>query len=127
MSHSYAVCGEENDLFVDPSGGRRQQFTEDCAVCCRPNLITITVDDDGEVELEVTQERSLRDVTTPAPRSCVHPEIITRDPELPTQRLHDVSRQSIAFPHAGQLGKVIDVAPEVNDDGPTVWPSIDGE
>ena len=43
-------------MFVDPSGGRRQTFTEDCTVCCRPNMITLTVDDDGDVQLQVTQE-----------------------------------------------------------------------
>jgi hypothetical protein len=36
--------GEENDTFVDPGGGARQVYTEDCAVCCRPNLITATLD-----------------------------------------------------------------------------------
>ena len=51
-----AFCGEENEVFVDPSGGRRQTFTEDCTVCCRPNMITLTVDDDGDVHLQVTQE-----------------------------------------------------------------------
>jgi hypothetical protein len=51
-----AFCGEENELLVDVSGGRRQSFTEDCAVCCRPNLITLVVDEDGVVELQVTQE-----------------------------------------------------------------------
>jgi hypothetical protein len=56
VSYRCAFCGEDNDVFVDPSGGRHQTFTEDCAVCCRPNLITITIDDDGEVELDVTQE-----------------------------------------------------------------------
>ena len=55
MSYRCAFCGEANDVFVDPSGGRHQTFTEDCAVCCRPNLITLTIDDDGEVELDVTQ------------------------------------------------------------------------
>jgi hypothetical protein len=56
VSYRCAFCGEDNDLFVDPSGGRRQTFTEDCAVCCRPNLIAVTIDDDGEVELDVSQE-----------------------------------------------------------------------
>jgi hypothetical protein len=42
--------------FVDPGGGARQVYTEDCAVCCRPNLITVTVDADGDPQLEVTQE-----------------------------------------------------------------------
>ena len=56
MPYRCAFCGEENEVFVDASGGRRQTFTEDCAVCCRPNLLTITVGEDGEVELEATQE-----------------------------------------------------------------------
>ena len=56
MTYDCVFCGEENDLTVDPSGGRRQTFTEDCTVCCRPNLITLTLDDEGDVEVEVTQE-----------------------------------------------------------------------
>jgi hypothetical protein len=51
-----AFCGEENDLDVDPSGGRRQTFTEDCAVCCRPNVIKLVLDEDGEAAVEVSQE-----------------------------------------------------------------------
>ena len=56
MEYDCAFCGEVNDLFVDPSGARRRTFTEDCTVCCRPNLITLTVDDEGDVALEVSQE-----------------------------------------------------------------------
>ncbi len=56
MTYSCAFCGEDNDLLVDPSGGRRQVFTEDCSVCCRPNLITLALDEDGDVLLEVSQE-----------------------------------------------------------------------
>jgi hypothetical protein len=56
MTYGCAFCGEENDLFVDPSGGARQTFTEDCTVCCRPNLITMVFDADGDVELQVSQE-----------------------------------------------------------------------
>ena len=56
MEYGCAFCGEENEVFVDTSAGRRQTFTEDCTVCCRPNLITLTIDDDGEVDVEVTQE-----------------------------------------------------------------------
>jgi hypothetical protein len=44
MTYACAFCGEENDTFVDPGGGARQVYTEDCAVCCRPNLITVTLD-----------------------------------------------------------------------------------
>ena len=56
MTYACAFCGEENDAFVDPGGGARQVYTEDCAVCCRPNLITVTLDADGDPQLEVTQE-----------------------------------------------------------------------
>ena len=56
MTYACAFCGEKNEVFVDPSGGDRQTFTEDCTVCCRPNLITLAVDDDGEVTIEAVQE-----------------------------------------------------------------------
>jgi hypothetical protein len=56
VEYGCAFCGEDNEVFVDPGGGRHQTFTEDCTVCCRPNLITLTVDDDGDVAIEVTQE-----------------------------------------------------------------------
>jgi hypothetical protein len=56
VEYACAFCGEENDVSPDGSGGRRQRFTEDCTVCCRPNLITLTFDDDGDVEIEVSQE-----------------------------------------------------------------------
>jgi len=56
QAYGCAFCGEENEVFVDASGARRQRFTEDCAVCCRPNLITIDIAFNGEVSLEVEQE-----------------------------------------------------------------------
>jgi hypothetical protein len=55
MMYSCAFCGEDNDVLVDPSGARRQTFTEDCTVCCRPNLITLVFDGD-DVRLDVVQE-----------------------------------------------------------------------
>jgi hypothetical protein len=56
VTYECAFCGEENEILVDVSGGRRQSFTEDCAVCCRPNLIVLVIDEEGDVELQVTQE-----------------------------------------------------------------------
>jgi ABC-type taurine transport system ATPase subunit len=56
VTYECAFCGEENETLVDVSGGRRQRFTEDCAVCCRPDLITLVVEEGGDVELQVTQE-----------------------------------------------------------------------
>ena len=56
MTYDCAFCGAENDVFADSSGGRHQTFTEDCTVCCRPNLITLRWNDDGDVQVEATQE-----------------------------------------------------------------------
>ena len=55
MTYACAFCGEDNDVLLDPNGGRRQTFTEDCTVCCRPNLITLVFDGD-DVRLDVSQE-----------------------------------------------------------------------
>ena len=49
-----AVCGSENEALVDPGLGASQVFTEDCGVCCRPNLLTVTVR--GRDEIEVVAE-----------------------------------------------------------------------
>jgi hypothetical protein len=52
-------CGEMNAVSFDATAfvhARRQQFTEDCAVCCRPNLLTVEIDRDGFVSLEVERE-----------------------------------------------------------------------
>lgn len=40
---SCAFCGEPNDATVDPSAGVRQSYTEDCQVCCRPNVLFISL------------------------------------------------------------------------------------
>jgi hypothetical protein len=56
VTYACAFCGEENETFVDPTAGDRQTYTEDCVVCCRPNLITLILDQDGDVLLQVTQE-----------------------------------------------------------------------
>ena len=56
VTYECAFCGEENEVLIDPSGGRRQTFTEDCTVCCRPNLIALVLNEDGGVELQATQE-----------------------------------------------------------------------
>ncbi len=38
-----ASCGEENEIFVEPEGGDEQTITEDCSVCCRPNVLHIQI------------------------------------------------------------------------------------
>jgi hypothetical protein len=48
-----AVCGEENETFVDPSAGMVQTYVEDCAVCCRPNVLRVRIDgSSGTLSLE---------------------------------------------------------------------------
>ncbi|BAC91417.1 CPXCG motif-containing cysteine-rich protein [Gloeobacter violaceus] len=42
-SYRCAYCGEENQTFVDSSAGWRQVYTEDCQVCCRPNVLTVKI------------------------------------------------------------------------------------
>ena len=39
-----AYCGEINATTVDRSAGRKQEYVEDCQVCCRPNLLHIEID-----------------------------------------------------------------------------------
>lgn len=52
-----AVCGEDNETFVDRSAGSIQSYVEDCAVCCRPNILRITIDEaTGKVSLETEFE-----------------------------------------------------------------------
>ena len=41
------ACGEEIVVPIDPSAGRRQQYVEDCPVCCRANVICVEVDEWG--------------------------------------------------------------------------------
>jgi hypothetical protein len=36
-----AGCGEWNETTVDESAGTRQQYVEDCQVCCKPNVLDV--------------------------------------------------------------------------------------
>ncbi|HEY4611655.1 MAG TPA: CPXCG motif-containing cysteine-rich protein [Bacteroidota bacterium] len=47
VPYACAYCGEPNEVFVDHSAGNKQQLVEDCAVCCRPNVIRIFVDSES--------------------------------------------------------------------------------
>ncbi len=55
VTYHCAFCGEENEIVVDRSAGHRQTFTEDCSVCCRPNLVALAIEED-DVRLQITQE-----------------------------------------------------------------------
>ena len=45
-------CSELNYVAVDPSGGRRQKFVEDCPVCCNPIEFAVTFDHEGDAIVE---------------------------------------------------------------------------
>jgi len=49
-------CGEANETLVDPGGGPKQVYTEDCTVCCRPNVLNVTISREGYVAIEVESE-----------------------------------------------------------------------
>ena len=44
---SCPYCGEEVEVPVDLAGGDSQEYVEDCAVCCQPWSVRVTVDMDG--------------------------------------------------------------------------------
>jgi hypothetical protein len=48
-------CGELNDLVVDKSVPQ-QEYIEDCAVCCRPMVVSLRVDEQETVWLDVRRE-----------------------------------------------------------------------
>jgi len=50
-SYICGACGEEIVVPIDLSEGERQQYVEDCPVCCRANVIRVEVDPDGEISV----------------------------------------------------------------------------
>ena len=50
-SYFCGACGEEIVVPIDPSGGMSQQYVEDCPVCCRPNVIHVELDEDGDARV----------------------------------------------------------------------------
>ena len=58
-SYTCYACGEEIVVPIDLSAGARQEYVEDCPVCCHPSLIHVEIDDDGEARVwsEAEQDR----------------------------------------------------------------------
>lgn len=42
------ACGQEIVIPLDLSAGERQEYVEDCPVCCHANVIHVEIADDGE-------------------------------------------------------------------------------
>ena len=51
-------CGETMDIALDPGSGPRQEYVEDCQVCCRPWQVHVTylADGSGEVNVEASDD-----------------------------------------------------------------------
>ncbi len=50
ISYLCEACGEEIVTPVDLSQGSRQQYVEDCPVCCRANVVHVAIDEDGQID-----------------------------------------------------------------------------
>ncbi|MDA0659938.1 MAG: CPXCG motif-containing cysteine-rich protein [Planctomycetota bacterium] len=58
MEHSYVcdACGEDIVVPIDISQGTSQEYVEDCPVCCRPNVVRVEIDDDGDARVWASPE-----------------------------------------------------------------------
>ena len=50
-SYVCGACGEEIVVPIDWSVGGDQCYVEDCPVCCRPNVIRVVIEPDGDVRV----------------------------------------------------------------------------
>ena len=50
------ACGEEIVVPIDVSAGVSQEYVEDCPVCCRPNLVHVEIDEEGEARVWAEKE-----------------------------------------------------------------------
>ena len=53
-SVSCPYCGESIEHLVDSAGGTSQEYVEDCEVCCRPWLVRVTIDREGNASVTLT-------------------------------------------------------------------------
>ena len=50
-SYHCDACGEEIVVPIDLSAGSSQEYVEDCPVCCRPSVVHVEIDEDGDVRV----------------------------------------------------------------------------
>ena len=48
-TYTCGACGEEIVIPIDVSQGERQEYIEDCPVCCRANVVHVEIYEEGEV------------------------------------------------------------------------------
>jgi cysteine-rich CPXCG protein len=44
-------CGEDVTITLDPGSGARQEYVEDCPICCQPWQVFVTYGEDGHAEV----------------------------------------------------------------------------
>lgn len=49
-------CGEELSARIDASGGRKQDYVQDCEVCCKPIQIHVELKGDEVAEFSAVPE-----------------------------------------------------------------------
>lgn len=49
-------CGEEIEVSLDPSAGNDQRYVEDCPVCCVPNVLSVSWDQEGSARVDAARE-----------------------------------------------------------------------
>ena len=55
-SYTCDSCGEEIVVPIDLSAGTSQEYVEDCPVCCRPNVIHVEIEENGDVRVWAEKE-----------------------------------------------------------------------
>ena len=55
-SYTCDFCGEEIVVPIDLSAGTSQEYVEDCPVCCRPDVVHVEVEEDGDVRVWAERE-----------------------------------------------------------------------
>ena len=56
-SYVCGECGEEIVIPLDLTAGASQEYVEDCPVCCRPNVIRVEIDEEGETRVQAEAEQ----------------------------------------------------------------------
>jgi len=49
-------CGSPNTLFIDFTEGENQEFVVDCEVCCAPIAVSLKLDGENVLAVEVKKE-----------------------------------------------------------------------
>ena len=47
-------CNETVEITIDPGGGPKQEYVEDCEVCCQPWTVSVHYRSDGTAGVTVT-------------------------------------------------------------------------